>query len=95
MLIKGIGEQHEYRRNDAPVSHADLQTAYKKLLEGKSSGEIFEWKEGDSRTRMFMLSDSGVLTEMLQFETYDHASDAGSLCSTGNVFPYIGDSRVK
>ena len=91
MLIKGIGEQHEYRRNDAPVSHADLQSAYKKLLEGKSSGEIFEWKEEDARTRTYMLSNSGVWTDLAEFETDGHASETGALHPTDRVFPYNGN----
>ena len=92
MLIKGIGENHEYTENDAPVSHADLQTAFINLLSGKNSGEAFEWTEGDIRTRTFMLSDSGAWTDITEFETDGHASETRTLRPTGRVFPYEGST---
>lgn len=91
MLIKGFGEKHEYIENDAPISHADLQTAFLHLLEGKSANEAFEWKEGDIRTRVYMLSDSGVMTKMIEYETSGHASDVGSLYPTERVLLYTGE----
>ena len=92
MLIKGIGENHDYYRNDAPVSHADLQEAFIKLLNGKKAEEAFDWKEGDTRIRTYMLSDSGSWTELTEYKTEEHASITGALYATGQVYPYEGNT---
>lgn len=57
LFIKGFDEHHEMQTNDAPISYDDLQTAYERLLSGKSSSELFDWQEGDYRERQFFFQD--------------------------------------
>ncbi len=56
-FVKGIDEHHQMQKNDAPVSFADLMDAYIRLLDGNSSNDIFDWKEGDKRERKFLFQD--------------------------------------
>ena len=40
--------------SEAPVSYVDLWDAYMRLMDGKQSDAIFDWKEGDTRERRYL-----------------------------------------
>ena len=55
LLIKGRNEHHDTMQiSQAPISFEDLQEAYVRLLDGRRSDEVFDWKEGDARERRFL-----------------------------------------
>lgn len=86
LFIKGLGEKHEYAVSDAPVSHADLQEAYRRLFNGCTGKDAFDWKDGDLRERRFLyypFEDDSVIYEMTL--TGD-AVDSDSLTETGTVY---------
>lgn len=56
-FVKGFAEHHPLQRNDAPISHGDLQEAYRRLLAGQDSSTLFDWSEGDDRERRFLFQD--------------------------------------
>ena len=87
LLIKGRGEQHgELIVSYAPVSYDDLQQAYQRLLDGEGSDGVFDWHEGDERTRRFLwyeMADNSLLTE---YEQTGSAEDMTTLVPTGTVY---------
>lgn len=91
LLIKGLGEsREELEINNAPISFEDLQLGFERLLEGRSSGDIFDWKAGDYRERRFMVYE---WTNQNYFEEYvqtGQAEDMDTLLPTGRVFEYAG-----
>ena len=84
LMIKGMDEKHGYAVSMIPVSYDDLQTAYSRLLAGKTAEECFDAKEGDSRERRYMhyIREEKITEYMLE----GLASDSGSLVPTGRVF---------
>ena len=88
LLIKGLKEDHPFRLNDAPVSHDDLQQAYLLLLDGASSDQVFEWKEGDVRERRYLLSDVLIESDITEYVSVGHAADTDALKPTGNVYHF-------
>lgn len=85
LLVKGVNEHHEYRTSSAPVSFADLQTAYARLLDNMPADQLFDFQEGDYRERRYLsysLFDP-TITEYIQ---YGHADDLTTLIPTGKVF---------
>lgn len=84
LLVKGVGENHDYTVSQAPLSFDDLQEAYRRLLEGRVSEECFEAKEGDHRERRYLhFIREAKITEYIQ---YGYASDEETLVPTGNVY---------
>lgn len=77
-FVKGIDEHHEVTINEAPVSYDDLMDSYMRLLDGKQSGVIFDYKEGDSRDRKFYLTDLK-LSFFNELTQKGYASDLNSL----------------
>ncbi len=77
-FAKGINEHHEMQINDAPISYDDLQEAYSRLLAGKSSGELFDYQEGDYRERRFLFQDDDD-NPMEIMEEYVQKGHAGNL----------------
>lgn len=91
VLIKGLGESREEMEiSNAPISFEDLQLGFERLLEGKASDEVFDWKEGDYRERRFLVYE---WTNQNHFEEYvqtGQAEDMDTLVPTGRVFDYVG-----
>lgn len=83
LLVKGMGENHEFTTSEAPVSYFDLQKAYIGLLEGKSGTEVFDVQEREKRTRTFYrYSYNG------QLETSVYAPDIREYVTDGNSFAF-------
>ena len=81
LFIKGFNEHHALYYDDAPISFDDLTTAYERLLDGKKSDELFDWKEGDYRERRLLFQDDDnnpdeIMEEYIQT---GHAGDMNTL----------------
>ncbi len=85
-FVKGIHESHEFRISHAPVSFEDLQTAYQRLLSGMESDEIFDWKEGDSRDRRFLVYEYKKEDPIIEYIQPGEAWDTDIMYETGNVY---------
>lgn len=89
LFIKGIGEQHDEMRTDsAPISFVDLQEAYQRLLDGKDSSQVFDWKEGDRRDRRALMYYYLAEDEMEEYMVTGRADDADSMYGTGVSYIY-------
>lgn len=86
LFVKGIGEQHAFEVSQAPVSYADLQTAFQRLLDGNDSREIFDYHEGDERQRRYIQYAIDEEEAMYEYVTIGHASDDEAMTATGNTY---------
>lgn len=87
LFVKGIGETHdEMQVNAAPISQEDFSDAYLKLLDGCSSTELFDWKEGDARERryLFHYSEDELILGFWEHMQSGWAGDEDTLEYTGN-----------
>lgn len=54
-MAKGFGQQAEHIKiSNAPVSYADLPSAFARLMDGAPSDQIFDAKEGEALQRRFL-----------------------------------------
>lgn len=87
LCIKGRNEKHKMQVSSAPVSYVDLQTAYRRLLEGISSTNVFDIKEGEHRERRYLIydypTDGVTISEYVQT---GNARDTSSLYPTGEEY---------
>ena len=95
LLIKGLKEHHPLILNDAPVSHCDLQQAYLRLLDGCTASDAFDWTKGDvRRERIHLISDVVIESDIYEYKSDKHASDAEALTPTGVVYPFDWDTII-
>lgn len=85
-FAKGVDEQHTMQISQAPVSYVDLQEAFARLLEGRSSDELFDYQEGDVRERRYIYYDFVKDTHMYEYTSEGHASDRDAMVLTGNEY---------
>lgn len=85
LLIKGIGERHEFRIDSKPVSFADMQDAYGKLLSGSEGSTVFDGLP-DVRNRKFLWYDIKDSSHMVEYEQTGRAGDMDTLVLTGKEF---------
>lgn len=85
-FVKGIQEHHDAAVSHAPVAFEDLQEAYQRLLDGKNSDEIFDWKEGDSRERRFQVCELTKDDPMIEYIQPGDARDTELMYPSGNVY---------
>jgi hypothetical protein len=93
LFVKGINEHHDSMQTDsAPISQADFQEAYLKLLDGADSTEIFDWKEGDIRQRRYLFNYHDEPGERILYEFVDSGdcTDTENIERTGNFY-YFSD----
>lgn len=89
LFIKGKNEKHNIMQNsDAPVSYEDLQEAYIRLLDGKDSTEVFNYKDGDYRERRYLFYYISKENHMEEYIQKGHARDESTLISTGISYDY-------
>lgn len=90
LLIKGFDEHHELIVDfDLPVSYElDLQNAYKELLDGKKSTELF-LDVPKQRNRKVLWSVWTEQTHMVEYETDDKAWEWDKYRATGNVYDFV------
>ena len=87
LMIKGIGETHDALQiSEAPISYADLQQAYVRLLDGEQSGDVFDWKEGDTRERRYLWYDFADDDYMVEYMQTGDAWDRSTLVPTGREY---------
>lgn len=87
LLIKGRGEHHDTMEiSQAPISYADLQQAYVRLLDGAESADVFDWKEGDVRERRFLMDSLGQEEEIVEYTQTGYAQDMTTMIPTGREF---------
>lgn len=85
-FAKGINEKHDMQVSNAPISFEDLQEAYSRLLEGKSSSEIFDAKEGEKRDRRYLFYRYLEENHMEEYYQTGDAWDVTALKPTGVVY---------
>lgn len=87
MYVKGIGESYDSLQiSEAPISHVDCADAYRRLLEGKTGTDVFDYKEGDYRERRYLYYDFDDPTHFYETLQTGHASDENTLIFTGKEF---------
>lgn len=87
LLIKGRGEHHDtMETSQAPISYVDLQQAYVRLLDGAESAEVFDWKEGDTRERRFLVDSMGQEERITEYTQTGYAHDLTTILPTGREF---------
>ena len=87
LLIKGREEHHDTMcTSEAPISYEDLQTAFIRLLDGKQSGDAFDWTEGDTRERRFLEYSFGDEKHLVEYIQTGHAQDMTTMVPTGREF---------
>ena len=85
LLVKGVHERHDLHISNAPISYADLQEAFLRLLNGMDSAKIFDWREGDQRERRFLFYYYLGDDHMVEYMQTGHADD---IDTTGREFNY-------
>jgi arylsulfatase A-like enzyme len=88
LLVKGRDETHDMKISEQPVSHADLQTMYQKLLAGEKTETLFDFNEGEQRNRRFLgfnYNDPDLIIEYVQT---GYASDYDAMTETGRVYQF-------
>ena len=94
LMIKGLNEKHMFEKNDAPISHEDLQQAYLRLLDGCVTAELFDWHEGDYRERNHYISEVIIEADIFEYISDQHASDYEALKPSGRVYPFDWDTVI-
>ena len=90
LMIKGIGEHHEFTIDEAPISYEDLQEAYSRLLDGKTGNEVFDWRAGDKRTRRYLKYQYTKEEHIEEYFTDGYASDVYAMVPSGKEFNLAG-----
>ena len=86
-LVKGMREQHDTMQiSEAPVSYVDLWDAYMRLMDGKQSDAIFDWKEGDTRERRYLRYSFSETDHLVEYIQKGHAQDLDGMELTGREF---------
>ncbi len=86
LFIKGLNENHDFQVSGAPISYADLVSAYYQLMDGVASDDCFEYKEGDQRERRYLLYKYLGEDHMVEYVQTGYAGDESTLIPTGRVF---------
>lgn len=86
LFIKGLNENHDFQVSGAPISYADLVSAYYQLMDGVASDNCFEYKEGDQRERRYLLYKYLGEDHMVEYVQTGYAGDESTLIPTGRVF---------
>lgn len=86
LYIKGRNERHPMKENAAPVAWGDLQKAIARLADGEKSDNLFDYKEGDYRERLYYSYDVFGNDPIIEYIQYGNAGDLESLRPTGKVF---------
>lgn len=85
LLIKGIGEKHEFQIDSRPVSFADMQEAYTGLLNGEDGEAIFDTLP-EQRERKFIWYDIKDSSRMTEYMQTGRSGDMDTMVPTGREF---------
>lgn len=86
LMVKSIGEDHEFQINESAISYDDLQGMYQNLLNGYDGNTCFEGLLDDNQNRRFLnyaYTQENILVEYYQTGT---AKSVDGWVETGNVF---------
>ena len=87
LFVKGVRESHDLEISQAPISFDDLQEAYKRLLDGKPSAEVFDARENEERIRRYIYYYYGDEEHMYEYMLEGHAFD-DVMTPTGESYTY-------
>ncbi len=85
LYIKGLDEHHEMIVSEKPISYFDLMDAYKELLNGKKSTELFS-NISSPRKRRYLWYLWAKENNMFEYEQTGKAWDMDTLVRTGREF---------
>lgn len=85
LMIKGFGERHDFSVSDKPVSYLDLPDAYRDLLDGKQSPELFPEAEYP-RTRTVIWYEIYKEEHKEEYQTDGKATEWDKFVNTGKVY---------
>lgn len=88
LFIKNVGERHPLKIDNAPISYADMPDAFVRLIDLNEYNEdgqshVFDWKDGDTRDRVFYCGGFGGLEECLYEDSSNNESE---LVTTGKKY---------
>lgn len=86
LAVKGVGESHEMKISEAPISYEDLQECFSRLLDGDASDQVFDAKEGDQRIRRYLSYNYLEEGHIVEYEQKGYATDLSTMVPTGRVF---------
>lgn len=86
LAVKGVGESHPMALSEAPISYEDLQECFSRLLDGKSSAQVFDAKDGDQRVRRYLSYNYLEEGHIVEYEQTGYATDLSTMVPTGRVF---------
>lgn len=86
LFVKGIGEHHDFRVSDAPVSYADIPEAYLRLYNGAVDEEVFDAKNGELRERRFLNPYEWDDDHIIEMTHIGPASDVTCFTPTGTIY---------
>ena len=86
LAVKGVGESHEMKISEAPISYEDLQECFSRLLDGDASDQVFDAKEGDQRIRRYLSNNYLEEGHIVEYEQKGYATDLSTMVPTGRVF---------
>ena len=86
LAVKGVGESHEMKISEAPISYEDLQECFSRLLGGDASDQVFDAKEGDQRIRRYLSYNYLEEGHIVEYEQKGYATDLSTMVPTGRVF---------
>lgn len=92
-MIKRFNETKDFEISYAPISYYDLNATLLQMITNKSISKktIFDFEEGDARTRYFYKDDSkNSSTSIVEYAINGYAGDSNSVSATGNI--YLGNS---
>lgn len=85
-MVKGINEDHPFKVNEAPISYADLQSIFSRVIDQYPADECTDYKAGDSRERRYLDSEYLHEDEIYEYIQYGYATDDSSMLPTGNAY---------
>lgn len=85
LMIKGFDERHDFAVSDKPVSYLDLPEAYRDLLDGKQTAELFPDAEYP-RTRTVIWYEIYKEEHKEEYQTDGKATEWDKFVNTGKVY---------
>ena len=85
-LVKGLGENHEFRISEQPVSYEDLMDIYMRLLDGKPAEELIDYAEGEQRDRRIIVFDLAHKENFFEYRQTGYADDEDTMIPTGREY---------
>ena len=85
LLIKGIGERHDFQVDSTPIAFEDMQEAYVKLLDGSDGASVFD-ELPKVRNRRFLYYDIKNDKYIVEYEQSGRAGDMNTMILTGREY---------